>query len=409
MKDKTNLLLIGLGGYAHTYYKGIMEHENDTKINIAGIVEPFPERCSYIEDVKKRKIPVYDKIEDFYSVSSADLAVVASPIQFHCEQVCYALNQGSHVLCEKPISATVQDAQKMIQARNRSGKVLAIGYQWSYTDEIQRLKKHIMEGVYGRIKRLKTIVLWPRTFSYYSRSWAGKRKDSNGRWVLDSVANNATAHYLHNMFYVTGGRVDTSSVPKTIQAELYRANNIENFDTVAARAFTDQGVEMMFFASHAIKVRNKLMFCYEFSEGNVMYTAEADDEITFVGRLNNGEVIHYGEPTINSYTKMSRVIQQIQNGEPVLCGPEAALSQILCINGMHESMPDITYFPKEVIKKGEFASDELIYVDGLDKVMMDCYDHWQLPGEMGISWAPKGKTIDLTNYRFYPGGDMLGE
>jgi hypothetical protein len=65
--------------------------------------------------------------------------------------------------------------------------------------------------------------------AYYQRSfWSGRIKDDNGNWILDSVASNATAHYIHNMFYVLGNEVDKSAVPVEVAAELYRANNIEN-------------------------------------------------------------------------------------------------------------------------------------------------------------------------------------
>ncbi|HEY8423127.1 MAG TPA: Gfo/Idh/MocA family oxidoreductase [Thermoclostridium sp.] len=399
-----SVVIVGIGGFGHTYIKGIINNQEKDKINIAGVVEPYPENCDCIDEVRKRNIPVFKTLEEFYANCFAEYAVIASPIQFHCEQVLYAMKMGSHVLCEKPISATVQDAKKMIEARDKSGKVLAIGYQWSFSDEIRQLKQDILSGVFGRAKRFKTITLWPRGLKYYSRSWAGKKKDASGRWVLDSIANNATAHYLHNMFFVTGKDKYGSSVPVTVQAELYRANDIENYDTVAARIFTDEDVEIMFFASHAhgTETGNRLEFCYEFTEGTVHYS-DIKGQVTFEACLKDGTVIPYKAPFVDSYTKLLRFISQVQDGTPVSCSPEAAYSQILCINGMQESMPEITTFPENLIKKGAFPSgDEVIFVEGLADAMTECYDHWKLPSEMGIAWAKQGKKINLTNYSYYP-------
>jgi hypothetical protein len=56
-----------------------------------------------------------------------------------------------------------------------------------------------------------------------------------GLGIFDSPANNATAHFLHNMFYLLGATRETSAAPAVVQAELYRANAIENFDTAAIR------------------------------------------------------------------------------------------------------------------------------------------------------------------------------
>ncbi|NLM11285.1 MAG: Gfo/Idh/MocA family oxidoreductase [Clostridiaceae bacterium] len=404
MEHSVSVVIVGIGGFGHTYFNGIINNCDRDRIKIAGVVEPYPENCACMDEVRKREIPVFRSLKDFYSSCSADYAIIASPIQFHCEQVCYALEMGSHVLCEKPISATVQDAKKMMEARDKSGKILAIGYQWSFSDEIQQLKQDIQSGVFGRAKRLKTIALWPRGLKYYSRNWAGKKKDASGRWVLDSIANNATAHYLHNMFFVTGKSKYTSSVPVTVQAELYRANNIENYDTVAARIFTDEDVEIMFVASHAHgkETGNILKFCYEFTEGKIFYS-DIKGEISFEAHLNDGTIIPYNIPRIDSYTKLLRFINQVQEGKPVSCGPEAAFSHILSINGMQESMPEITVFPENLVKKRAFKSDdEIIYVEGLAEALTECYDLWKLPSEMDIAWAKPGKKINLTNYSYYP-------
>lgn len=397
MVHTASVVLVGMGGFGQTYLEGIMQHAHEEVVDIAGIVEPYPERCATIGEVKKRKIPVYSTLEDFYAVSHAEFAVIASPIQFHQVQACTALEKGSHVLCEKPICATLQDAHKMIEARNRSGKVLAIGYQWSYSDEILQMKRDILSGMYGQPIRLKTVVLWPRGLKYYSRSWAGTKKDATGRWVLDSIANNAAAHYLHNMFFVTGSSMESSSVPKNVQSELYRANNIENYDTTATRVFTDKGVEIMFFASHAhaLEKGNRLSFCYEFTNGVIVYE-DNNGEITFEGRLKGGTVIRYNTPSIDSYMKLLRVISQIREDLPVSCGPEAALSHTMTIHAMQKSMPEITIFPDMLIKMGTLPSgDKALYVEGLFETMMDGYNHWKLPSEIGVSWAKTGRKINL--------------
>ena len=132
--------------------------------------------------------------------------------------------------------------------------MVAIGYQWSFSPAIQRLKGDIAAGVFGAPKRLKTIVLWPRDETYYSRNrWAGKQRDEAGNPIFDSPVSNACAHYLHNMLYVLGDAVDRSAIPSRVSAELYRAHPIENYDTAALRCWTDRGVEILFIVSHATR------------------------------------------------------------------------------------------------------------------------------------------------------------
>jgi len=78
------------------------------------------------------------------------------------------------VLCEKPVSATVQEALRMAAAEKQARGFVAIGYQWSFADAIQSLKRQILAGDLGRPRRLRTLVSWPRDAAYYARTgWAG--------------------------------------------------------------------------------------------------------------------------------------------------------------------------------------------------------------------------------------------
>lgn len=198
MSEKSvSILLVGIGGYGSTYINGLLDNRCDEKYHIAGAVDPNPEGQPRLAELKALNIPVYGTMEEFYNRQTADLAVISSPIHFHCEQACYALSKGSNVLCEKPLCATEEEGLKMTETSKKTGKFLSVGYQWSHSEAIQSLKKEIQSGLFRKALRFKTILLLPRTDKYYSRGWAGKLRDSEGRWILDSIANNATAHYNH--------------------------------------------------------------------------------------------------------------------------------------------------------------------------------------------------------------------
>jgi predicted dehydrogenase len=70
--------------------------------------------------------------------------------------------------------------------------------------------------------------------------------------VLDSCIGNAMAHYIHNLLFWAGTRelFDWASVAE-IEAELYRAHAIENYDTVLARGLLENGVQFRISATHA--------------------------------------------------------------------------------------------------------------------------------------------------------------
>lgn len=399
--NQVSIVLVGIGGYGNLYVDALLGNTQRDDFKIVGVVDPKPEGCRNLHGIKEMGIPIFASMEELYADFNADLAVISTPIHFHCEQTCYALSRGSNVLCEKPVSATIQEARRMMEARNYAHKIVAIGYQWSYADAIRALKKDIQSGLFGRPKRFKTIILWPRNRDYYSRSWAGKLRDAEGRWVLDSVANNATAHYLHNMFYVLGGQENESAKPAYLTAELYRANEIENFDTAAVRIFTDEGVELLFYVSHAVAETVNPTFCFEFEKARVVYGPLEGKNEEILAIFNDGSSKVYGSPEKDNMKKLWMTIDAVKGIERVVCGIEAATSHTICINGMQESVWPIPYFPGNLIKYDE--KSKITWVEGLNDVLKICYQQWKLPHEVGVEWAKAGKAMDLKGYQYFKG------
>jgi len=399
--SRVSVMLVGIGGYGNIYVDALLGNPGRDDFKVVGVVDPRPEGCRNLNRIKEMGIPIFSSMEGFYADLKADLAIISTPIHFHCSQTCYALSRGSNVLCEKPVSATIQEARQMMEARDRARKIVAIGYQWSYTDAIRALKKDIQSGLFGRPRRFKTIVLWPRNRDYYSRSWAGKLRDAEGRWILDSVANNATAHYLHNMFFVLGRQEDVSARPAQLTAELYRANEIENFDTAAVRVFTEEGVELLFYVTHAVTETVNPSFCFEFEKARVVYGSLEGKGDGILAIFDDGTCKAYGNPERETIKKLWTTIEAVKGKQHAVCGIEAATSHTLCINGMQESVPSIPHFPGNLIKYDEIT--KVTWVEGLNDVLKACYREGKMPHEIGVEWARAGNTMDLRGYQYFKG------
>ncbi|MFW5985524.1 MAG: Gfo/Idh/MocA family protein [Halanaerobiaceae bacterium] len=400
---KVSVLLVGIGGFGKSYLRELLAHE-EKNFEIVGAVDPAAEQTKYYSDLKERGVSFYNDVEAFYADKGADLVVISSPIQYHCPQSTYALSQGSNVLCEKPLAAVVQDGLKMKKVRDEAEGFLDIGYQWSHSKAILDLKRDIMKGVFGQPRRAKTIILWPRDLYYYNRSsWAGKIKDDNGEWILDSVANNATAHYLHNLFFVLGEEINKSQYPGSLVAELYRANDIENYDTSVARIITENNVELLYYASHAVKEKYDPAFCFEFEKGKVVYgELEEGEPEKITAIFNDGSKKSYGDPEVNRKRKLWLALEATEKGEDfVYCGPEAALPHTISINGFQESATPIKNFPEKV--KNFDSEKKQFWVENLNEILIDAYREGKLCSEMDVSWATAGKEMELDSYDFFSG------
>ena len=73
--------------------------------------------------------------------SVVDAVTICTPNKFHAEISIAALEAGVHVLCEKPMASSENEAAAMIAAANKAGKVLSIGYHYRHTEAAQVAKR----------------------------------------------------------------------------------------------------------------------------------------------------------------------------------------------------------------------------------------------------------------------------
>lgn len=407
--EPVRVLMVAIGGYGYHYLKTLVDEVPVERAVLAGVVNPFAKSSPAWPVVETLQVPVCETVESFYGAGhSADLAVVASPIHLHVPQSIAALGHGSAVLCDKPLGATIQETRALAKARDLAGRFVMVGYQWSYSDAIHSLKRDLLAGLFGRPRRLATLCCWPRSQAYYRRNgWAGRLRDADtGAWILDSPANNAMAHFLHNACFLTGSAEHLSAMPSEVCAEMYRANQIESADTSACRCTLDNGCEVLFFASHATDEAIEPRFRLECDEAAITF---GEDDRNITARMRSGGIREYGDPDVTpQFTKLSTAIalvrdpgEQVSGSSSPVCGIEAAAAQTLCVNAMHDSAREIAPFPKDLVMTREGGR---LCVAGLGDVLLRCYERRLLPSDDGVTWARAGRTVDTTHYLDFPGG-----
>jgi predicted dehydrogenase len=412
-----SVVMVAIGGYGSCYLETLLSDLPPSRCRLAGVVDPMAAKSRLWPVVGGLNVPIRSSIEEFYAEGHrADLAIISSPIHWHVPQSIIALSCGSSVLCDKPLGATIQEAEDLIRARRRSGRWVMIGYQWSFSSAILALKRDVLAGLFGRPARCSALCCWPRDLGYYGRNdWAGRLRDgTKGRWILDGPANNAMAHYLHNLFFLLGPKMHLSARPGSVRAELYHAYPIESCDTTICRVMTEGGVEVLFYASHATEHTLAPRFRLEFEDAVITCGEEEGSDVVAIDR--NGRRRRYGSPDDTpQFHKLGVAIDRVSRGiartelacndEPVVCGPEAAMSQTLCVNGMHDSVSDVARFPSSFVRRE--GAPERLFVPGLDELLLRCYEKRILPSEADdgrAPWVVAGPTVDLAGYHYFPGG-----
>lgn len=103
------------------------------------------------ELAKQYKINVYPHWHDLTRSKDVDIVLVATYPDTHAEITIDALKNGKHVLCEKPLAQTLEQAKKMIQASQRYKKLLKCGFNHRFHPAALEIKKLVENKTFGKL------------------------------------------------------------------------------------------------------------------------------------------------------------------------------------------------------------------------------------------------------------------
>jgi predicted dehydrogenase len=143
--------IIGCGGIANQKHLPALKKAN-SRIEIVAFCDLIPERAEKAKsEYGSGSSKVFTDYHDLLKIPEIDIVYVLTPNVAHCEISVAALNAGKNVMCEKPMAATVEDAERMMDAYKKSGKLLTIGYQNRYRPDSMCLKRLCDENKFGQI------------------------------------------------------------------------------------------------------------------------------------------------------------------------------------------------------------------------------------------------------------------
>lgn len=372
---KIRLMLVGTGGYAQFYLETLSRPELLQKAEFVCAADPFmsAETKSALE---AKGVRTFDDMQKAYNeMGPIDLTLCVTPLPYHLEHIRTAVQNGSHVLCEKPAAPVLEQLEPMIALEQTCGKGIAIGFQWSFAPAMLACKRDILNGTFGKPLYAKALVLWPRPESYFKRGsgWGGRRYGKDGVIINDSVASNATAHYLHNLYFMLGDAMNTSAMPVELQMSTGRANNIENYDTVSVKAKLENGAEILYLSSHAVEHTQNPLIEFHFERAVVSYDCDTN---CLTASCADGSTVEYGPVDGSVDTKVHTVIDAVRedNWSSVPCLPSTAKPHVYTVDALFRHS-EIVPFPQEIIAVYEPDDPEKrgVFVRGLEEAFHKAY------------------------------------
>jgi len=141
-----------------------------------------------------------------------DLVTVATPNATHFEITKAFLESGFHVLCEKPMTMTVEEGEAIVQIAEKTGQICAVNYGYSGYSLVRHMRAMIARGDLGEIRLVKA------EFAHGHHADAADADNPRVRWRYDPAQAGVSAqfadcgiHALHMASFVTGQEVTTLS------------------------------------------------------------------------------------------------------------------------------------------------------------------------------------------------------
>lgn len=157
MSKKLKVGMIGLGNIAHTHVPGWNASPHAEFVAGADInPNVYP-----LWKEKHGLTRFTEHSADLFNDPEIDIIDICTPNMFHAPLAIAALQAGKHVICEKPLAPTPEEIHRMINARDRSGKLLMTAQHFRYMAKSKAMKAEIGSGCLGDI--------------YHARAWMLRR------------------------------------------------------------------------------------------------------------------------------------------------------------------------------------------------------------------------------------------
>jgi predicted dehydrogenase len=176
--EKLRVGIIGTGGISHMHIDGYRQLKN------VDIVSGCDIDSEKLDDVcKKYAIPEqYTDHRDLLEKSDVDVVSICTSHDAHAEIAINALKAGKHVLLEKPMAITSEQARQILDASKESGKVLMIGFVRRFGDDADLIMDLKNQGLFGDIYYVKASYL--RRYGFPG-GWFGNKAKSGGGPLID--------------------------------------------------------------------------------------------------------------------------------------------------------------------------------------------------------------------------------
>lgn len=277
--------------------------------------------------------------DEMFRSGEIDAVSICTPNAFHAPMSIAALEAGLHVLCEKPMAMSTAEAQRMIDAADKAGKVLSIHFNHRMSPYVQAMKSYVASGDLGDIYFARTI--WHRRRGIPARPGFISKEKAGGGAMID-----LGVHQLDQALFVMG-----HPQVKSLTAQVYTKfaevdvphmeMDVDDFSVAFIRFENGATLEMeISWASHHDTDENRLLQLYGTQGGARRYLVDyagGPQDLTIYRRRHGALTEEHVTRPPESTNVQADFIESIRTGKEPLCMAEHGLVTMKILDALYES------------------------------------------------------------------------
>ncbi|RNC63048.1 MAG: scyllo-inositol 2-dehydrogenase (NAD(+)) [Candidatus Dichloromethanomonas elyunquensis] len=184
-KEKLGFGVIGCGRIAPKHTESIAAIPDAELVAVCDII---PEKAQ--DFASKYNAQPYLDYQELLKREDIDIVTIATPSGCHAEIGIAAAKAGKHVMVEKPMSMTLQEADLLIKTCREWGVKLGVIHQNRFNQSVKLLRAALEAGRFGKLTHGQASVRWNRNQEYYTQApWRGTKLQDGGVLMNQSIHN----------------------------------------------------------------------------------------------------------------------------------------------------------------------------------------------------------------------------
>lgn len=258
---------------------------------------------------------------------SIDVIVICTPNGLHTSQAILCLKAGYHVLVEKPLALTSQDAIRVVETSIQSKKHVFTVLQNRFNAPVQAVYQAIHSGELGKVFSVQVSCHWHRDITYYQHAWHGSK-------ILDGgILFTQFSHFIDLLLWYFGLVQEVASI-------------MHNVNHLQTELMEDEGGVLLQFENGVIGTMHFSTNAFQKNmEGSVTILAEKGT--VKIGGTYLNEIVYQqtGIPIIAETTDPNKSFEQVyhsvlrtlQYGEPYYADPNESVNTIALIERIYRA------------------------------------------------------------------------